>query len=142
MLKWKKLIDIGSNPAASFLNLPLVDQSTKKNIIIPLRSLTKVSRIRSRSMRTASAACRFIIKPQIQKLQEEHTARTRKKAEVFTPTWLCYLMNNYCDGGGSAAKLFSTRRTRTTHGQGPGIQSSEIEGMETLCGLIRTRNHL
>ena len=33
-----------------------------------------------------------IIKPRIQKSQEEQAARTRKKAEVFTPAWLCNLM--------------------------------------------------
>lgn len=40
------------------------------------------------------------------KLQEE---RTKKKAEVFTPTWLCNRMNNYADNTRfSSSNLFNT----------------------------------
>ena len=38
-----------------------------------------------------------IIQPRISKDIEEQQQRTRKKAEVFTPVWLCNKMNNYCD---------------------------------------------
>ena len=32
-----------------------------------------------------------------EKAMEEQQERTRKKAEVFTPVWLCNKMNNYAD---------------------------------------------
>ena len=38
-----------------------------------------------------------LIRPRIQKSQEAQAQRTRKKAEVFTPAWLCNQMNNHCD---------------------------------------------
>ena len=38
-----------------------------------------------------------IMLPRIQKTQKDQKARTKKKAEVFTPSWICNKMNNYCD---------------------------------------------
>lgn len=35
--------------------------------------------------------------PRINKSADEQQARTRKKAEVFTPVWICNDMNNYAD---------------------------------------------
>lgn len=37
------------------------------------------------------------IRPRVLKSLEEQTQRTRKKAEVFTPAWICNKMNNHCD---------------------------------------------
>ena len=37
------------------------------------------------------------IQPRILKELEQQSERTRKKAEVFTPSWICNKMNNYCD---------------------------------------------
>jgi len=37
------------------------------------------------------------IRPRVLKTQEEQNARVRNKAEVFTPTWICNLMNERCD---------------------------------------------
>ena len=38
-----------------------------------------------------------IIQPRIAKNKEAQRNRTRKSAEVFTPSWICNLMNNFCD---------------------------------------------
>ncbi len=38
-----------------------------------------------------------IIQPRIAKNKEAQRNRTRKSAEVFTPSWICNLMNNLCD---------------------------------------------
>lgn len=96
----EKLIDIGSAPIASLLDLLLVDKSTKKNIIWATdtyeelgHGFTDKEQIDEKLLLQHAD----IIKPRIQKSQEEQAARTRKKAEVFTPAWLCNLMNNYCD---------------------------------------------
>ena len=37
------------------------------------------------------------IQPRVAKATEDQQERTRKKAEVFTPSWICALMNNHCD---------------------------------------------
>ena len=39
----------------------------------------------------------FSIQPRVSKSIEEQAERTRKKAEVFTPSWVCNKMNNHCD---------------------------------------------
>lgn len=38
-----------------------------------------------------------IIQPRVSKSAAEQQERTRKKAEVFTPSWVVNMMNNYCD---------------------------------------------
>lgn len=38
-----------------------------------------------------------IIQPRIAKNKEAQRNRTRKSAEVFTPSWICRLMNDLCD---------------------------------------------
>ena len=96
----EKLIDIQGCPVASLLDLLLKDKSTKKNIIWATDTYEELGHgftdkePISRSLLLQHAD---IIKPRIQKSQEAQQERTRKKAEVFTPAWLCNLMNNYCD---------------------------------------------
>lgn len=38
-----------------------------------------------------------IIRPRVDKSKEEQRARVQKKAEVFTPSWICNNMNNLID---------------------------------------------
>jgi len=96
----EKLIDIQGGPVASLLDLLLKDKSTKKNIIWATDTYEELGHgftdkePISRGLLLQHAD---IIKPRIQKSQEAQQERTRKKAEVFTPAWLCNLMNNYCD---------------------------------------------
>lgn len=96
----EKLIDIGSDPVASLLDLLLADKSTKRNIIWATDTYEELGRgFADKEQIDEKLLLRHadIIKPRIQKSQEEQATRTRKKAEVFTPAWLCNLMNNYCD---------------------------------------------
>lgn len=96
----EKLIDISGYPVANVLDLLLQDKSTKKNIIWATDTYEefgegftdKVQMNVNSLLRRAD-----IIRPRIQKSQEAQAQRTRKKAEVFTPAWLCNLMNNHCD---------------------------------------------
>ena len=96
----EKLIDIGSAPVAPLLDILLQDKSTKKNIIWATDTYEKYGRgftDKEQIDRNLLLQHANIIKPRIQKSQEAQAARTRKKAEVFTPAWLCNMMNNYCD---------------------------------------------
>ena len=96
----EKLIDIESNPVESLLDILLQDKSTKKNIIWATDTYEKYGRgftDKEQIDRNLLLQHANIIKPRIQKSQEAQAARTRKKAEVFTPAWLCNMMNNYCD---------------------------------------------
>lgn len=96
----EKLIDITSDLIAPFLDLLLMDKSTKKNIIWATDTYEELGdgftdKVQMRS--TTLLRRPDLIRPRIQKSQEAQAQRTRKKAEVFTPAWLCNRMNNYCD---------------------------------------------
>ena len=79
------------------LSILLLDRTTGKNILwatddyslIDSKSQIQISQI------TGSHSNR--IKPRIQKQKEEQQSRTRNKAEVFTPSWICNAQNNLID---------------------------------------------
>ena len=95
-----RLIDIASPPVAPLLDLLLQDKSTKRNIIWATDTYEELGHgfsDKEQIDRRLLLQHADVIKPRIQKSLEAQAARTRKKAEVFTPAWLCNLMNNYCD---------------------------------------------
>lgn len=96
----KKLIDIRSYPVANVLNLLLVDKTTKKNIIWASDTYEEFGEGFTDTVQMDANALLWrndIIRPRIQKSLEDQAQRTRRKAEVFTPAWLCNRMNNHCD---------------------------------------------
>lgn len=96
----EKLIDIESYPIQDTLNLLLQDKTTKKNIIWATDAYAENGDgYLDRQEISAVKLMNYpkLIKPRIEKTQEDQQDRTRKKAEVFTPAWLCNRMNNYCD---------------------------------------------
>ena len=97
--------DVIENNTASFneqvLAVLLIDRSTKKNIVWATDdyidfgvgyspeseiSIDKISGLHS-----------FIITPRILKEKQKQSNRTRNKAEVFTPSWICNEQNNLVD---------------------------------------------
>ena len=96
-----KLIDFSSYPVRAALHLLLQDKTTKKNIIWatdPPEAL--LPNVTDRSQITAEQlilAGENTIQPRISKVMESQSERTKKKGEVFTPAWICNLMNNTCD---------------------------------------------
>lgn len=50
-----------------------------------------------RRLKLLHGYCKIKIQPRVEKAAEEQFARTRKKAEVFTPSWIANKMNNHCD---------------------------------------------
>jgi hypothetical protein len=96
----EKLIDISSYPVANVLDLLLADKTTKKNIIWATDTYEEYGEgFTDKVQMDANGLLRRtdIIRPRIQKSLEAQAQRTRKKAEVFTPAWLCNRMNNHCD---------------------------------------------
>ena len=96
----EKLIDINSYPVINVLDLLLQDKSTKKNLIWATDTYEAFGEgFTDTAQMSANALLRHpdLISPRIQKSQETQALRTRKKAEVFTPAWLCNRMNNHCD---------------------------------------------
>ncbi len=96
----ENLIDISSCPVANVLNLLLQDKSTKKNIIWATATYEEYGEgFTDKVQMNSNTLLRRtdIIRPRIQKSPEAQVQRTRKRAEVFTPAWLCNRMNNHCD---------------------------------------------
>ena len=96
-----KLVDVSAYPIWDVINVLLEDKTTGKNVVWatdayaargpgygPEDPITK-------SAFTGDDP--VLIQPRIEKDAQEQQARTKKKAEVYTPSWLCNKMNNYCD---------------------------------------------
>ena len=95
-----RLIDVGNYPVSDALDILLKDKSTKKNIIWATGTYSGLGAgFRDVDQIEPSNLLKYsdIIRPRIKKSQEAQTERTRKKAEVFTPAWLCNIMNNSLD---------------------------------------------
>lgn len=90
-----------SYPVKTTLKILLQDKTTRHNIIwatdayeIFGRGYCDKEQITPERLIGVSS---ITLQPRICKSLEDQQARTRKKAEVFTPVWLCNKMNNYCD---------------------------------------------
>ena len=96
----KNVVDISSSPVVHLLHLLLQDKSTKRNIIWATSSYEELGDgFQDKEQITPQLLLQHadLIRPRIQKSLEAQQERTRKKAEVFTPAWLCNRMNNDCD---------------------------------------------
>lgn len=96
----EKLIEIESAMVAPVLDLLLQDKTTKRKIIWATDTYENLGEGFGDKEPITRLLLRYhpeVIKPRIEKSQEAQIARTRKRAEVFTPAWLCNVMNNYCD---------------------------------------------
>ena len=85
----------------SVLEILLKDKTMKKNIIWAttdyehLGDLYKANREITAGLITGKNT--KIIQPRITKAREHQNNRTRDKAEVFTPSWVCNEQNNLVD---------------------------------------------
>ena len=97
----EKLIDINSYPVSVVLKALLKDKTTGKNIIFATSAYTENGRtINEKEQITEEILKGFgadIIQPRVAKSLEGQVERTRARAEVFTPSWICNKMNNHCD---------------------------------------------
>lgn len=95
------LIDINTYPIRELLPVLLKDKTTKKNIIWATDAYNEYGYgFDDKQEITADlllGGTGFVLQPRTLKSIEEQQARTRKKAEVMTPVWLCNKMNNYAD---------------------------------------------
>jgi hypothetical protein len=96
-----KLIDFESYPIRGLLGQLLQDKTTKQNIIFATdayagngEGFAETSQITVEKLLGMGA---IAIQPRVEKAMDEQLARQRKKAEVFTPSWIVNKMNNHCD---------------------------------------------
>ncbi|MBE5849755.1 MAG: restriction endonuclease subunit M [Lachnospiraceae bacterium] len=94
-----ELIDLKSYPVSVVLKELLKDKTTKKNIIFATDAYVDFN-IDVKDQITEDVLLGFgalAIQPRVLKTFQEQSERTKKKAEVFTPSWICNKMNNHCD---------------------------------------------
>ena len=96
-----KLIDFDGYPVRAVLNQLLQDKTTKQNIIFATDAYAEYgAEFQEKAQITAEKLLGYgkvLIQPRVEKAAAEQQARTRKKAEVFTPSWIVNKMNNHCD---------------------------------------------
>ena len=83
------------------LDLLLQDKTTGKNILWACGDYEKLGPAYTAEKEILPALITgkntTVIQPRVAKAKAEQRERTRKSAEVFTPSWICCLMNNLCD---------------------------------------------
>lgn len=92
-----KLIDLESIPVKTVLRTLLKDKSTNKNIIFATDVYDGIQFTTQITEKLLLGEDSYDIQPRVSKSQKQQAQRTRKKAEVFTPSWICNKMNNLCD---------------------------------------------
>lgn len=97
----EKLIALDEYPVKPVLKALLQDKTTKMNIIWATDNYASLGYgyTESDQMQPSlfSGFRAGIIQPRLHRSREDQSARTRQKAEVFTPIWICNRMNNTCD---------------------------------------------
>lgn len=91
-----RLIDFTSPHVKSVLRTLLKDRTTGGNIIFATDAYENMS-FTTEITESMLYKSEVDIRPRVSKSMEEQAMRTRKKAEVFTPSWICNKMNNHCD---------------------------------------------
>ncbi len=79
------------------LSILLLDRTTEKNILWATDDYPPFSSKSQIQISQITGLHSERIKPRIQKQKEEQQNRTRNKAEVFTPSWICNAQNNLID---------------------------------------------
>ena len=96
-----KLIDLNTYPVSENLKALLKDKTTKKNIIFATSVYsskgTPIKETEQITEEILKGFTQYEIQPRVLKNKEQQQERTRTKAEVFTPSWICNKMNNHCD---------------------------------------------
>lgn len=97
----EKLINIKEYPVSNVLKQLLADKTTGRNIVFATNAyMDRIPPITERAQITVdilSGFSEYVLQPRVAKSLEMQSERTRKRAEVFTPSWICNKMNNHCD---------------------------------------------
>ena len=99
--KVKDYIQLKKFPIKDVLKILLMDKTSDKNITFATNSYVDYGIIFSENSyiteRKILGIAECEIQPRICKAFKQQAIRTKNKAEVFTPSWICNRMNNFCD---------------------------------------------
>ena len=95
------LIQMNQFPVRPVLPILLQDKTTKKNIIWATGSYKDLGSEYADDVQMTTDALvgmdAIMLQPRVLKALSEQQERTKSHAEVFTPSWVCNQMNNFCD---------------------------------------------
>ena len=98
------LIELYNENITSLFDILLKDKNTDKNIIWCTNDYLKYGEnyradceITRESLNDMGSSLVDLLQPRVTKSKEIQKGRTKARAEVFTPSWLCDYMNNYCE---------------------------------------------
>ena len=121
------------------LSVLLTDRTTGKNILWATDDYAPVSAKSQIQLEQITGNNSDRIKPRIQKNKAEQSERTRNKAEVFTPSWICNAQNNLIDEAWFVKKnVFNTeneKQWKTSDGKIP--FSKDIESGRTWQDYVK-----
>lgn len=123
------LIDISSYPVSGVLKTLLLDRATEENIVFA----TEVYETEPTAEITLEwlASHADDIQPRVSKSVQTQQERTRKAGEVFTPSWICNKMNNYCDAEWFGRKnVFNTETEQNWRVNPSPVKFDETDGWE------------
>lgn len=116
----KIIVDIIENDILELgddiMKLLLKDRTTKKNIIWATNDYEVYAIKAEEEMKIHQVTGEYtkIIQPRVTKKKKEKTNRTKDKAEVFTPSWMCNVQNNLIDNSWFARKeVFNVENNKT-----------------------------
>ena len=96
-----QLIELETYPVNVVLEHLLKDKSTKRNIIFATNAYIEndlgIDERTEITIDILKSLGSHLIQPRVRKSIEQQVERTKRKAEVFTPSWICNKMNNHCD---------------------------------------------
>lgn len=140
----ERLINIEDDLIKPLLYLLLKDKTTGENIIWATDTYSDFKE-KDHMNEEDILLHSEVIKPRVEKSLDEQKTRTKKKAEVFTPTWVCNRMNDNIDKSGKAKtwkKYVDSRVLEITCGEAPFLVSrydtvtGEPIPLENRAGLL------
>ena len=101
LARLNRLIDLNTYPIQPVLRILLKDHSTGENIIWATDNYSHLGNTyhyaATMRLKDLVKLDKSIIQPRVYKTLELQKQRTKVNAEVFTPSWICCLMNNHLD---------------------------------------------
>ena len=128
-----KLINLNTYPVSENLKALLKDKTTKKNIIFATSVYsskgTPIKETEQMTEEILKGFTQYEIQPRVLKNKEQQQERTKAKAEVFTPSWICNKMNNHCD-----EEWFGRKNVFNTEQEQGWLVNTEKVGFDTEDG--------
>ena len=137
----EKLINLDSFVIQSILPILLSDRTTGKNIIWATSNYSSSGDGYGELDEVTIDKLKSIdIQPRVLKTKEVQKSRSKKRAEVFTPSWICNMMNNHCDEQWfGRLDVFNIQTDKTWKSNDEKIEFENVKGKTWQDYVLSTR---